>query len=225
MHAVFGPIIHARHSNFPKTQPDIAPSRGAAGRACTELGAQRSWRRLIGSARGSSEHPVIVWYGGSVPRLKLARAGRRHTHLRPISALGGRHNVDCVERRRAPLAPWLGALVAGQSLCLLPLPTCCLFARRGSAEPCVLPLPLCLARRGSRAELRVPAGLESASTDLGWTKVGTSGRTKPLPPATAHLLSFCEARQHRAVTCVCYHCPCLARRGSRAELRVPAGLG
>jgi hypothetical protein len=224
MHAVFGPIIHARHSNFPKTQPDIAPSRGAAGRACTELGAQRSWRRLIGSARGSSEHPVIVWYGGSLPRLKLARAGRRHTHLRPISALGGRHNVDWGTASSGVEHP-LGALVAGQSLCLLPLPTCCLFARRGSAEPCVLPLPLCLARRGSRAELRVPAGLESASTDLGWTKVGTSGRTKPLPPATAHLLSFCEARQHRAVTCVCYHCPCLARRGSRAELRVPAGLG
>jgi hypothetical protein len=133
MHAVFGPIIHARHSNFPKTQPDIAPSRGAAGRACTELGAQRSWRRLIGSARGSSEHPVIVWYGGSLPRLKLARAGRRHTHLRPISALGGRHNVDCVERRRAPLAPWLGALVAGQSLASCHCPPAVFL--RGAAAP------------------------------------------------------------------------------------------
>jgi hypothetical protein len=70
---------------FPESAPDIAPSRVlGARRSC---GAQRSWRRLIGSARGSSEHPVIVWYGGSLPRLKLARAGRRHTHLRPISAL------------------------------------------------------------------------------------------------------------------------------------------
>ena len=107
MHAVFGPIIHARHSNFPKTQPDIAPSRGAAGRACTELGAQRSWRRLIGSARGSSEHSVIVWYGGSLPRLKLARAGRRHAHLGPISALGSAKN-------RASSTPWEAFLAAGR---------------------------------------------------------------------------------------------------------------
>ena len=70
---------------FPESAADIAPSRVlGARRSC---GAQWSWRRLIGSARGSSEHPVIVWYGGSLPRLKLARAGRRHTHLRPISAL------------------------------------------------------------------------------------------------------------------------------------------
>jgi hypothetical protein len=158
MHAVFGPIIHARHSNFPKTQPDIAPSRGAAGRACTELGAQRSWRRLIGSARGSSEHPVIVWYGGSLPRLKLARAGRRHTHLRPISALGGRHNVDCVERRRAPLG-------------------------------------------------------------------GTSGRPKPLPPATAHLLSFCEARQRRAVCATTAPLPGEARESRRAPCASWARVG
>jgi hypothetical protein len=90
---------------FPESAADIAPSRVlGARRSC---GAQWSWRRLIGSARGSSEHPVIVWYGGSLPRLKLARAGRRHTHLRPISALGGR-------QIEPSSTPWEALLAAGR---------------------------------------------------------------------------------------------------------------
>ena len=52
-------------------------------------GAHWSRCRLISSDRGPGEPPSTgVWYRDSSPRLKLARAGRRHANLGPMRALG-----------------------------------------------------------------------------------------------------------------------------------------
>jgi hypothetical protein len=80
MHGVFGLIIHARHSNFPETQPpkNRSISRVSARRSC---GAHWSRCRLVGSDRGPGEPSPTVWYRDSYPRRNIARAGSADTRI------------------------------------------------------------------------------------------------------------------------------------------------
>ena len=84
------------------------PMRHMAGDAAVKCGAHWSRCRLIGSDRGPGEPPPTVWYRDSSPRLKLARAGRRHANLGPMRALGER------VPNRSSRAPWKALLASGR---------------------------------------------------------------------------------------------------------------
>ena len=77
-------ITHARHAKYPRTGFRSHHSAWpATPRSC---GVHWSRCRLIGSDRGPGEPPSTVWYRDSSPRLKLARASRRHANLGPMRA-------------------------------------------------------------------------------------------------------------------------------------------
>ena len=101
-------ITHAKHPRTGFRSHQLAACRcGMAGDAAVKCGAHWSRCRLIGSDRGPGEPPSTVWYRDSSPRLKLARASRRHANLGPMRALGEAPN-------RSSRAPWKALLASGR---------------------------------------------------------------------------------------------------------------
>ena len=99
-------ITHARHAKYPRTGFRSHHSAWpATPRSC---GVHWSRCRLIGSDRGPGEPPSTVWYRDSSPRLKLARASRRHANLGPMRALGEAPN-------RSSRALWKALLASGRA--------------------------------------------------------------------------------------------------------------